>query len=394
MPYFLLGLFQNLFSNAFSKYNGAKSGNKSSEKPKDIVEEIKEAVEEQFNQQYGDTPSYLTEMPEVAENEIQTGNAIEDSIAKQTGSRLTTAEQQANAFNRSERLASQAFTHNEAVQARLYQNAFEHDKYALNTSGMLDAGLNPALMYGGGSLVSTNATGAMGSSSPARSVQPSNGGDIFQTLMSLIRMPLELKQLNAEINKTQVETTNIETGTTKIIEEINQIRKNIDNIDVDIATKNKALEYADLMYNAQLRVYEATADEKEAGIQQIFAAINRMDFQNLESLGKYVESMEHVNVMVTEQGYNKQAIAKMAQEIENMKAQKKLLDQEFDDWDFLHTIGSNAGSFGLTIGPFKTQQSAERPVTLFDIKEAIRNREYELSKPRKKHSEPEFTNTD
>lgn len=97
---------------------------------------------------------------------------------------LTDREKEANAFSAEEAQKSRDFTE---YMAR--------NKYAIETQSMRDAGVNPAMVYGGGNLVPTASNGAQ-----ASSVSPTGGlTDIIPLIMSMVRMPLEMKKLSQDI---------------------------------------------------------------------------------------------------------------------------------------------------------------------------------------------------
>lgn len=113
--------------------------------------------------------------------ELDASNVAPSLLAKYAGTELTGAEREANQFS-----AEQAYL------ARQHDIYMSKNKYQMETQSMQNAGLNPAMMYGGGNLVSTHATGAAPSS-----VSPSTA-DLLGTLMALVRMPLEMKNLQAQ----------------------------------------------------------------------------------------------------------------------------------------------------------------------------------------------------
>lgn len=122
---------------------------------------------------------------------------------------LTDREREANAFSAEEAQKSRDFTE---YMAR--------NKYSMETQSMIDAGVNPAMVYGGGSLVPTAANGAQ-----ASSVAPSGGlSDILPALMTLVRMPLEMKKLQADVEQTNADTarTKVETEGMSLQNEITQ----------------------------------------------------------------------------------------------------------------------------------------------------------------------------
>lgn len=111
-----------------------------------------------------------------------TGDSIHNQITKES---LTGAEKEANAFSSEE-----------AQKSRDFELYMARNKYSLETQSMQDAGVNPAMVYGGGSLVPTAANGAS-----ASSVSPSGAqgiGLLMDVLPTLMRLPQELKNLKSE----------------------------------------------------------------------------------------------------------------------------------------------------------------------------------------------------
>lgn len=105
----------------------------------------------------------------------------DNSLAnKITGSALTGAEQQANAFSASE-----------AQKQRDWETEMSNTAYQRQVADMRSAGVNPAMAMSGSSGASTP------SGSAANSVSPQSGID-FQDIMSLIMLPLQRKLINAQ----------------------------------------------------------------------------------------------------------------------------------------------------------------------------------------------------
>lgn len=113
---------------------------------------------------------------------------IDSLIAHFTRAELTGAEREMNAFNSGEAQLSRDFTE---YMAR--------NKYSMETQSMQDAGVNPAMVYGGGSLVPTASNGATGSNTQ------SGSGDLVSLLSTLVRLPSELSKLKADASKSEKE---------------------------------------------------------------------------------------------------------------------------------------------------------------------------------------------
>lgn len=99
---------------------------------------------------------------------------------KLTGSALTGAEQQANAFSASE-----------AQKQRDWETEMSNTAYQRQVADMRAAGVNPAMAMSGSSGASTP------SGSSASSVSPQSGID-FQDILSLVMLPLQRKLINAQ----------------------------------------------------------------------------------------------------------------------------------------------------------------------------------------------------
>lgn len=138
---------------------------------------------------YGGDTSLLGNIGDTLTNLFgQMPELINSLVAHYARNELTGAEREQNEWNAAEAQKSRDFTE---YMAR--------NKYGMETQSMQDAGVNPAMVYGGGSLVPTAANGATGSGSLGV------GGNFFDALTGMMRLPLEMKQLKAETERTQAE---------------------------------------------------------------------------------------------------------------------------------------------------------------------------------------------
>ena len=136
------------------------------------------------------------------------GDAV---INKATGSALTPAEKEANAFSA-----------DEAQKARDWEEYMSSTSYQRQVVDMQKAGINPALAMGG------SASGASTPSSPAPSSVAPNSGMNMSDLMSLIMMPFQMKMMKAQIGNVNATTRNIDSDTDykgKLIENLSIINK-------------------------------------------------------------------------------------------------------------------------------------------------------------------------
>ena len=140
-------------------------------------------------------------------------NPWQSWLNSKTGAGLTQNERIKMMYDTWEREQAQNFNHNEAVDARNYEMYMAQNKYSMETQSMMNAGVNPAMVYGGGSLVPTAATGASGSSSPQSAPSaPSTGSlsGLIDVLSTMMRLPSELKSINADIARSKADAIKAE----------------------------------------------------------------------------------------------------------------------------------------------------------------------------------------
>lgn len=151
--------------------------------------------------------------PDMPDFSSDTDNPWQSWLNSKTGAGLTENEALKMGYQTWERLDAQSFNHNEAVDARMWEQYVANNKYQWETQSMQAAGINPAMAYGGGSLVPTAATGAAGNSSGQSAPSSSSTGSLIgliDVLSTIMRLPSELKSINADIARSKADAVKAE----------------------------------------------------------------------------------------------------------------------------------------------------------------------------------------
>lgn len=295
----------------------------------------------------GDSLSNL--LDHVANPEVATS-----LVDKYTGAHLTGAEQEANAFSAAEAQKSRDFTE---YMAR--------NKYSMETQSMMDAGVNPAMVYGGGNLVPTAANGAA-----ASSVAPQSG-DIGDLIMSLVRLPHEINRIkaeaakaekegdaalmnagsnarNADANEKNAETNERNAATNERLATVQELRQQVDaamadsNISLNNAEKDHIAAQVDILQkqlaqmDEQLDIAKLNADSQQkqamAALKNAAAAVQNAATNDY--LSNYQSSLLYAQEMLTwADGEGKSIVNKYLDEnqrqtLENMRKEGIKLDAE------------------------------------------------------------------
>lgn len=260
-----------------------------------------------------------------------------------TGQELSGAQQEANAFS-----AQQA-----EVQ-REYETQMSNTAYQRQVADMKNAGINPALMYGG------SASGASTPSvaSPA-SVDPGQPGlnpigllgqiqqlYLLKSQKANVDADSDLKRQKIEESKSVIEQ--IKAGINKTIAESDSIRQGIENMKLDAEEKSIILKYLDEKESVGLANLKLSGDAIVKSMAETDAKIANLDAQNQRILQDVVESMQRVDNMLAEKNLTLEQVKEVTATISNIRQQTKLLDQQTQiaekdvEYYFWNNVGSAA----------------------------------------------------
>lgn len=157
------------------------------------------------------------------------------------------------------------------------------DNYQRQVTGMQKAGLNPAMMYSGGS-----------SSAPSAS-SASTGAD-FASLVNLALLPAQIENMKANTAKTREETATNVTLRDKTVQETENLKQQLKNLVADeklsVARRNeiqKALEWADRLNTAALQLEESQARLSDSQRKEIDTLLDGQKILQAKS----IEDFEH-----------------------------------------------------------------------------------------------------
>lgn len=252
---------------------------------------------------------------------LQGSNALFGGIKslwnKLTGSGVTNAQQATMDYNANQAALSRQFQSAEAEKARQWQEDY-YQQYQSPSAMMRQyeqAGLNPALMYGGAGSPSTAPSTSVPSGSSASVGMPEDGvSSLLSTIMQAVLAKSEInlnnanarnanssadehdvnvvwkpKQFESEIAKNYASVDNLRAGVVQLQAQTQQIFKNIDLTDVQIDkviadtdnvrvdTVKKELEKEGVVINNKLiaqRILQSMAETRLADVQAYLSKVN------------------------------------------------------------------------------------------------------------------------
>lgn len=245
-----------------------------------------------------------------------------------TGSGLTTAQQEANAF--------------EAAQAQKqmdFQQQMSNTAYQRQVADMKASGINPALAMSSSSGASTP-SGAMAASEGVSN--PDLVGLLGQIAnLSLLRS--QKRNIDADTEKKLADTEFSKANLVKAGAEVQQIMANTRKLGLDADSQSIVNGYLDRIQNVTLQNMSLEGDVLSSQWTETQQKIANLRAEESKVLQDIVESKERVNYLLSQEALNaeqiseiKATISKITQETDNLVKTGKLTDKDIDFYEWNH----------------------------------------------------------
>lgn len=240
------------------------------------------------------------------------GKRYNDYMNGTTGSGLTTAQIQQNAFTMQQQEAQQRFNAEQAALNRQWQERMSNTAYQRGTADMAAAGLNPAMMYGGSAASASTPSGSAASSAAPAGASPSNvQSGVLDSLLNMAFSVYRLQGLALDNEGKKIENN------------INQIE--LDNRDDALKSQIRFVQQQEKTSAAQASealqaVETGKADEalKRAGIstEEARACLTWLEAIYQNKNNEYFDSVKEYRRLIEER-----SAAKSEKELEEIDAQ-------------------------------------------------------------------------
>lgn len=257
-----------------------------------------------------------------------------------SGSGLTQAEQEANAF-----------TADQAQKQMDFQQQMRDTQYQSAVADMRAAGVNPALMYGSGANGNSAMSGAMASSVTPSSAKLDPVGLIGQ-IANLSLLGAQKRNLEANTGKTIAETDLTKQNIVKAGAEIQHISANVKKLGLESAAQEVINKYLDRIQNVTLQNMTLEGDVLAANWTKIQQEISNLNTEQLKVLQDITESKERVNLLLTQESLNEaqvnevlSSIKKINQETDNLIKTGKISQKEIDYYEWNHAADINIAGY-------------------------------------------------
>lgn len=284
------------------------------------------------------------------------GKNYKDYIRGTTGSGLTTAQQQQNAFTMQQQNAQQQFNAEQAALNRDWQERMSNTAYQRGTADMVAAGLNPAMMYGGSATSASTPAGSAASSAAPAGSSPSNvQAGVLDSLMNLafsaermqslkldnerkridnaiasidldnhadlVGATIELQKQNARTSAKQAElfVQSVKNGQMdNLLKEVQISKTEAEEVGIwfENGWKRRQNEFFDMVKDIRAEAEKLQNAKSEAEINHIYAQIGLIGAQKM--------STEQLGILYGEE------TAKVWQETQNLEKSFEILSKEND----------------------------------------------------------------